>query len=207
MIIGNDSVVVYDNDMTHAPWRSIVVNSFGSLGYMSIIIQWTWCFITLGYPLFSSDHAFLLPQAPIPETRTPVDFGEFTPFIGLLAIFIAVLVTILSVVIVIRLPKTIGEKGAMATHVVARQVVKQTHRQRPIAKQERDRLSYSIVWALKGFAIAIPVALLFSTPAIEGLTTQLITTLGIVCGAFSLFYFSTQLLLAVMLKVNKNKVW
>ncbi len=193
--------------MTHASWRSVVVNSLGSLGYMSIIIQWTWCFITLGYPLFSTDHAFLLPQAPIPETRTPVDFGEFTPFIGLVTIFIAILVTIISVVILVRLPKVIGEKGALATHVVARQVVKQTHRQRPIAKKERDRLSYSITWALKGIAIAIPVALVFLTPAIEGLTTQLITTIGIISGAFSLFYFSAQLLFAFMLKVNKNKVW
>ena len=206
-LIAKHNHLVYDGTMTSTPWRYIIVNSFGALGYISVIIQWTWSFITLGQPLITADRPLFLPQAPIPPVSHAIDFGVFTPFVSLIALFVTVLIIIFTIITIFRLPKTIGEKGSDITHVVATKIVKTTHRRHPLPVKKTIRLSFWIVCLLKVAAICTPFLLIFITPAIQGLTTQLIFAVGVICALFSLFYFVLQLVLALILRLDKKKVW
>jgi hypothetical protein len=205
--IVNRRKVVYDNDMATEPWKYLITNSFGTLGYLSIIIQWTWGLITFGQPLLSADQPLLLPQAPIPQASHATDFGIFSPFVTLLALFITILVVVLTVVNLLRLPKAVGRAGAKTTHVVATQIVKKVQRHHPVPAKKSIKLAFWVVWLLKFIAVFIPLTLVFITPSIDGLSTQLITAIGVICAAFSVFYFACQFLLSLVLKLDNKKVW
>lgn len=193
--------------MAKTSWRYAVVNTLGTLGYLSIIIQWTWCVITLGQPLLSSDRPLFLPQAPVPPVSHIIDFGIFTPFVSVIALFIVLLIIFLTVITLIRLPRTVGKTGSDVTHVVASQIIKRTHHRHPLPIKKRKRLSFWIIWVLKFIAVYIPFALVFITPSIDGLTTQLITTVGFACAVLSTFYFVLQLSLTHILRLDKKKIW
>jgi hypothetical protein len=193
--------------MKNPSWRYAITNTFGTLGYISLIIQWAWCLITFGHPLFSLNTAFFLPQAPIPKTTQVIDFGIFTPFISLFALFITILIIILTIITLFFLPRKIGKTGSTVTHVVASQIIKKTHHHQPLPAEKRIRLSFWIIIILKVVAIYAPFALVFITPPVEGLTPRLVTTVGFICAVFSIFYFSLQLLLSFVLRLDKKKIW
>lgn len=193
--------------MTIAQGKYALANTLGTLGYLSIILQWTWCLITLGNPILTAKNPLFIPQAPIPDAQPAIDFGIFAPFIPFIALIIVAVLLFLTVFTLVRIPKTVGEKGAQATHVIAERIVKQTAKHRPLPAKKRKRLAAWIVWLLKALAVYIPLALVFITPGVEELTTQLITAIGFMGAAFSTGYFLLQLLLSLTLKLDPKKIW
>jgi hypothetical protein len=195
--------------MISSPWRYLIVNSLGTLGYLSIVIQWTWCLITLGHPLLSADIFATPPPSPSPSSiHSPmIDPGLFAPFVPLFAVLVTILVITLTVITLIRLPRTVGKKGAELTHVIATQIVKKAEHRHRMTPKKRVQVSVWITWILKIVAIYVPFALVFATPAVEDLSSQLITLIGFTCAAFSTLYFTLQLLLSFILKLDTKKVW
>ena len=72
--------------------RRIVVNIFGTLGYLSVFLQWTWTAIILLYPLFQSEavQKIFLPerQAPRPVVSHSGCYSDAAPFIAIVSIAI-----------------------------------------------------------------------------------------------------------------------
>ncbi|MBC7764173.1 hypothetical protein H7Y29_00495 [Microbacteriaceae bacterium] len=193
--------------MTSTSWRYAVVNTLGTLGYLSIIVQWTWCVITLGQPLLSADKHLYLPQAPVPPVSHVIDFGILAPFVPVLALLVTVIIIVLTVVTLVRLPKAVGKTGSNMTHAAASQIIKKTHRHHSLPIKKRNKLSFWIIWLLKSIAVYVPFALVFITPAVDGLTTRLVTTVSFACAVLSTFYFVLQLSLSFILKLDKKKIW
>lgn len=89
----------------------IAANTFGTLGYISLIFQWAWTGLILAYPIITQakrDDLWLFSPSRQKTNITPIqpaDFGAVMPIISVLAIAFAAILIVMSIVAVIRLPK------------------------------------------------------------------------------------------------------
>jgi hypothetical protein len=193
--------------MTNTAWRPTFVNIFGTLGYISIILQWAWTLIILCYPLITADHSTFLPQPTLHTSAPAMEFGALSPVVIFMAIAFTLLMLVMTVIIVIRLPKTIGISGAKTTHVVAKVIVPAITHRKAIPKKKYMTISYRIILGLKYVLAALPLGLLVFAPTIDALPDNIITFVGIIAAGFTLAYFTVQAILVQILKVDKKKVW
>lgn len=193
--------------MTNSPWRYKVVNTFGTLGYISGIVQCAWTGVVLCYPLVTMDRSIFFPRPSHPAATPTPDFGPLSPILLIVAIAFTLLVLALTVITIIRLPRTIGTSGAKTTHTVAKAVIPTVVHHKEISKKQYITLSYRIVIGLKYLMAILPLALLAFAPPIAILPSKVIIVVGIITASFTLFYFSIQLVLASVLRTDKKKVW
>ena len=195
--------------MTHKePTRSrMVANIFGAFGYMSLIVQWAWTLLILAYPLLASGTiSFLSPETPT-VTPEPADFGIATPVVTIVAVATTILVMLMTIILVAKLPKTIGRQGARTTHAAAHKLAPLAAGHKPLTKKRRRTLSYRIVLVLKVIAITLPVALLAFAAPIAALTLEMIWAVGLFCATCSVIYFGIQQVIALTRGVKRDAIW
>lgn len=193
--------------MTSSQWRKATINTLGTLGYISGILQWTWTLIILGYPLLTADHVIFFPK---PTHVVPITSGEsvaFSPVLLVAAIASTLLVLAFTVVTLIKLPKSIGISGAKTTHTVAKAIIPAVTHHKKLPKKQYVALSYRIIITLKYLLTILPLVLLVFAPTIAELSQKIILTVGAGAAIFTLFYFTAQALLVEMLRIDKKSVW
>ncbi len=184
-----------------------LANTFGTLGYVSLIMQWLWTCVIVGYPLFTQDKlSFFLPK---PATATPppvIEYGGFTPFITGIAIVFTLLVLAATIYALIRLPVTVGKKGSKLTHKTAT-VIAPTIAPKKLTKKQRTALIERITWWVKLVLILVPlIALLFASSE-TGLSNGVILVIGGFCAVWSGFCFLLQYLLGKALRLPEARLW
>ena len=128
-----------------------VANTFGTLGYLSLVIQWAWTGLILAYPIImKANHGDLWWLSPNCRTHEstpaqPIDFGFATPAVSFLAVVIAIVIVVVSVVAVIRLPKNVGKTGAKLTQTAADAIIPVVAHAKDVPKAKRKRLSFKII--------------------------------------------------------------
>ncbi len=186
----------------------MIVNTLGTLGYMSLIIQWAWTMMTVVLPRIPPDFDWLFffndSSAPKPA---PIVF-DMPDFIAwAMAGIVTVIMIIITIVTLVRLPKTVGKQGAKVTHATATRALPLITRHKKATKNERARLSYRIVIALKISAMVLALALLVFAQPTNQMTTEMVMVIGAICAAFTGFYFGLQALLVHTLHINRSNVW
>lgn len=186
--------------------RTTVVNIFGTLGYLSIILQWLWLVVIVAHPLLSSDFSLFLPEQHTAPAIAPVASNPSPVVIGFV-IFLTILIFAITFYILWKLPKGIGLQGARATKRAATVLVPVITHHKKISKKRRLRVSYQAVLGIKLFLICVPiVGLIFAQP-INGLDARAIWTVGLFCGLCSFVYIGIQQLLAPLLNVKTSDLW
>ena len=186
--------------------RTTIINIFGILGYLSIIMQWLWLLVIVAHPLLSSNFSLFLPDQPVPSVTTPVASTPSPVVIGFV-IIVTILIFAMTFYILWKLPKRIGLQGARATKRTATVLVPVITHHKKISKKRRLRVSYQVVLGSKLLLMCVPlVGLVFAQP-INGLDARAIWTVGIFCGLCSFIYFGIQQLSATLLNVKTSDLW
>ena len=181
-------------------------NVLGTLGYMSIILQWFWAILLFCYPLIMSDYILLTPT----ETQAPAPIDNSistSPIVIFIAGCVTVAILILAVIAIIRLPKQIGQQGARVTHQAAKAITPIVTRHVTIPKSKRRALTFQIRVYIKLLCILAPLIALIWTPAGVPLETAVVWIAGIFCASWSIFYIALQLTIAAITKLPKDKLW
>lgn len=183
------------------------VNTFGTLGYLSTILQWTWSTILVGFPLLSSDKlSFLIPKPSDQPPPKPMEFGVFDPVVTIIAIIFTVIIVIATIYALVRLPSTVGKRGQHITQHTA-QLIAPTIIHKPISKKKRAWLTLQFTWGVKLGLVLLPVfALYFASPE-AGLDPRIQIYVGLFCAAGSLLYFAIQWVLQRIFSVAPERVW
>lgn len=181
-----------------------IANVFGTLGYISIIFQWLWTLLIVCYPLIISDHSVLMPNGQPQPTTTPDDIS---PVALVFAITSTVVVMIITVVMLVRLPKQIGQRGAKITHHAAEVIMPVITQKKVVTKKKRAKLSYRIIISLKAAAIILPLFGLLFTPSTVPLESAVIWALGIFCASWSIAYIGIQQVIGLITKTPRHKLW
>jgi len=184
-----------------------VANVFGTLGYLSILLQWTWTLLLLCYPLITADHSFLLPNTPAEPFHPTNTAVASSPITAVLAIAVTAFILVATVIVIARLPKQIGKRGAQITHQTADSLIPIVTKHRPIPQKKRRVLSYRIILIAKVVAILLPIAGLVWTASPYPLTDAIVWTIGIYCAGWSATYFMIQQAIGFFAKIDTRQLW
>lgn len=186
--------------------RAQFVNTFGTLGYISLVVQWAWSLLLLFYPQIETGDSFLLPDH---TTSTPVHSFSLapTPLITGIAILITLLVIIASIIMIIRLPKAIGQRGQKITQTAASAMVPIVTNHAPLPEKKKRELSYRIATILKCLFLMIPLVLVLFASETVPLDGALILVIAGFTAACSALWFALQYGLSLLLHVPTRLLW
>lgn len=187
--------------------QQTLANTFGTLGYLSLMLQWTWSLVILFYPFITNRDSFLFrretpPVAPVSPIVMPTH-----PVISILLITITILILIFAVITILRLPKTIGKTGAQLTRATSAALLPALVQHKKISKKQHVSLSYRTTLALKLLATIVPLIVLLFAPAILAMPGIVIWTIAGTGGIGTAFFFILQILVVEVFKVSKPNVW
>ncbi|HSW90760.1 MAG TPA: hypothetical protein VLF64_02070 [Candidatus Saccharimonadales bacterium] len=184
-----------------------IANVFGTLGYFSVLLQWTWVLLLLCYPLLTVNHSFLLPDAPAEPFHPTHNAVTESPITTVAAITISAFVLIATAVVITRLPKQIGKRGARLTHQTADAILPIVTKHKVLPQKKRRALSYRIILLAKLTFIILPVIGLSWVVPSDPLTVPVVWTIGLYCAGWSIIYFAVQQMIGFFAKVDTRRLW
>jgi hypothetical protein len=184
-----------------------VANVFGTLGYLSVLLQWTWVLLLLCYPLLTAEHSFLLPNAPTEPFHPTNDAVTSSPITAIVAIAVTAFVLVMTVIVIARLPKQIGKRGAKLTHQTADTIIPIVTKHKPLPQKKRRVLSYRIILVAKIVFIILPVIGLIWVRPPYPLTGAVVWAIGLYCACWSIVYFAIQQAIGFFAKIDTRQLW
>ena len=193
--------------MRQSRWQLLFANSLGTLGYFSSGIQWVWATIILCYPIISDKNSFLFKRdlAPVVTNTPPTE--PLPPVIGIILITFTLALLIMTVIILMRLPKTIGKTGAKITQTASAAIVPTITHRKKLTKKRRSFLTYRVTLAVKLAASLLPLAALFFAPSIPAMPINVIWAVAIFCFICTVFAFTLQVLAVRFFRIPTTGVW
>lgn len=182
-------------------------NVFGTLGYLSVLLQWTWTLLLLCYPFLMADHSFLLPDAPAEPFHPTNDAVTSSPITAVVAIAVTAFVLVTTVIVIARLPKQIGKRGAKLTHQTADTIIPIVTKHKPLPQKKRRVLSYRIILVAKIVFIILPVIGLIWVRPPSPLTNAVVWAIGLYCASWSIVYFAAQQAIGFFAKIDTRQLW
>jgi len=189
------------------PRATLATNIVGTLGYFSVLLQWAWTLLILCYPLLTDDNSILLPPKPIHPIHTHASSLSTSPVMLIVALVVTAFILALTVIVLVKLPKKIGQQGARVTHQTADAVIPLIVGHKALPKKKRIKLSYRIALIIKALLVIIPIIGLFFIPSSVPLDITIIRYVGIFCACWSIFYFGLQQLIGIAAKLSLSKLW
>lgn len=192
-------------DRTHI--QQTLANTLGTLGYLSLMLQWAWSFVILFYPFIADRNSFLFrkdmsPAPPVSPIDTPAH-----PIITIILVAITILILIFTTITLLRAPKAVGKTGAKLTRATSAAILPTLIHHKKISKQRRAALSYQATLVLKLIATLIPLAALLFAPTISAMPGIVIWAIAACCGLGTILYFTLQIVVVKLFNVDKSKVW
>lgn len=187
--------------------RLFIINTFGTFGYMSVLLQWLWALIVVGSPFITSSQSWFMPvdtqQLEISQTQNVIS----TPLAVALTIAVTIIMVAITIYSIFMVPRTIGKTGSIVTHKTADLILPSVSGKMPLSKKKRLQLSYNIVTIAKLVFCLLPLIVVLTFPANLPIDHSIVQVTGLFCALVSIIYFGIQLILVQLLKVQKTRVW
>ena len=149
----------YTKGMRNSSGKTLLVNTFGALGYLCCLLLWGWIGILFLPMLLENKHVeqFLLPT---PSESPPVvqPAAETSPLLIVVAVSITVVVLIMTIIVLLRAPKTIAKTGRTVTLKAANSALPLVARGKELTPAKQRRLTTRLVKLAKLLLAVLPVA-------------------------------------------------
>jgi hypothetical protein len=176
--------------MRKSSLRLHVANLFLALAYIIVTLQWLWV-LAIGLPPAINSGVFdtLKPQTRIFEESTPVNSSESSPVILLFAGIATLIFLLLTVYILVKLPKTITKTGEKFVQQTTKVVLPLVSHHQEISSKKHRKLSLRITKMIQVILVLLPVLISFFLPTSDLITQQVIVTLTVWLAGSSLIAF------------------
>ena len=188
--------------------RQLIVNVFGTFGYISLILQWLWVSVLFLPQLFENNTIkdFFMP----PGDVSAIPHFEFhtPPFLAIvLAVIITAAVLVVTVIVLVRLPTAISRGGKKATHKSAEKIIPIITHNHKVSLQKKQQLTIQTMRILKFVFTLLPFLLLLLVTFIPAeLPDEIVMFVGAFLALGTLLWFSLEYGLARILKVKPMKL-
>lgn len=189
------------------PRATLAAKIVGTLGYFSVLLQWAWTILILCYPLLVDDNSILLSPKPIHPIHAQAAPLSNSPIMAIVALAVTAFILALTVIVLVKLPKKIGQQGARVTHQTTDAIIPLIVGHKTLPKKKHLKLSYRITLVVKTLLVVIPIIGLFFVPSSVPLDITIIWYVGIFCACWSIFYFGLQQLVGIVAKLPLSKLW
>lgn len=149
------------------------------LFYVFVTLQWLWV-AAVGLPAIVSGDAmssFLTFQQPTEPQPTNTAIG-FSPVLAVTAGVITLIFLVITIYILVRLPKTIAKTGDTIVHRTADVLVPVITHHKPLPIKKRRIISAKVIVYIQILLVLLPLAISFFIPSIETVTSRIIITLS-----------------------------
>lgn len=188
-----------------------IANAFGALGYLSCLMQWLWMLVIVIFPLFDSEavRSFFVPSGSLDTNHTqPV---ALPPILQTILVAVALIFSVAIIVYAaISIPRAVGKVGKKMTHHAAEVVTHTIEQSRhaPLPRKRKKMMIIRMTWAAKLLLIVVPLGLLMvPSPEINNLSSSVVLAFGVFCAAFTIIWFSIQLSIAKIARLDPQHVW
>lgn len=181
--------------MTTAKFRLALAQLLLGFAYLSVAFQWLWV-LALGLPplidagFFDS---FISPtKAPEPTVQPTLDSPPLAVTIA--AGVTTILFLIITVIVLIKLPKAVSKTGEAIVHQTANAIVPVISHNKKIAATKKRVLTQRVVLLLRLTLVLLPLLLALFLPPIDTVSRQVVLTIAIWTAIISSLLLATSLL-------------
>lgn len=194
--------------MTHFSKRLFVVNFFGTLFYLSCLLQWMWATLPYMPGIVRLAEMFQGSADASAPTQEVVASGPPSLFLLIIAFAATAIVIGLTLYILIKFPVTVAKSAQKMTQSTSARIVPIVTHHAKLPEKKRRWLTARIVIYLKLAICVLPVILCACTYFFETeLGYALTIIIAAVLGLGSLLLLGAQLLAARWLKVKSEMIW
>ena len=187
------------------------VNFFGTLGYMSVILQWLWVVVLYGPALMDTPlKQLFFPPEGEPIITPPVhEAATQSPLTIALAVGITIIVLAITIYVIIKAPSAVGKTGKKVTHSAAKAVIPVITKHKPIKKEFRRKLTIRITALSKMFLVIIPLVGILPVQFLSELPVSfdIILIITVVNALLSLLFFGLQYAMARVFRTQLTVLW
>lgn len=187
---------------------SRLVSLLGTLGYLSVVLQWAWAAVLMSYVLLLEKDSSWMKIQPTNPTPTPDISFSLPPMAGIILTGLVTFVVIAGTLYTFfMLPKAVGKTGARVTRSTSNAITPIVTRHKPLAPKQRKQINYRVTIVLKFILVLFPFfASLIPQPHVP-LDYRAIVVVATILASFSFVYFVLQYLAASLKKVDKRIIW
>lgn len=190
--------------MDKHPRKTLFVNIFGSLGYISCLFLWGWTGLLYLPLLLENEYvdSFLLPDKS-ESVVAPMPPSEPSPALAFVALFVTALVVIATIVVLLKAPVTVAMTGKTMTTKAANSALPIITRGRKLQPDKKRRLTANLIKIIKLILLLLPVSMgLVGAFITMPLPFELRIFVSSVLALCSVLWFSLQYITARLLKVE-----
>lgn len=165
--------------MTNSTVRRHIGRFLLGLFYLIVTLQWLWV-AAVGLPAVVSGDTFdslLTFQQPTEPQQTSAS-ARFSPILAIVAGIISLIFLVITVYILIRLPKTIARTGDAIVHRTTDVLIPVITHHKPLATKKRRSISAKLTISIQLLLVLLPLLVSLFIPSIETVTSQIIITLS-----------------------------
>lgn len=189
--------------------KRIIANAFGTLGYVSLLMQWLWVALTLGYPLIANEtfKAAFLPE-PTPSATPSLSITTPEPIATIFMVVAVIFALSVTVYMIFSVPRTIGRVGNKVTIKSAEKIVPYVTHHKKVSKKRQKTLLERSTWSVKLILAVLPalISLLPLSEKVE-LSSSVVSGVAVLCASLTLLYFGCQFIIAKIGKIDPNDIW
>lgn len=188
-----------------------IVNMLGSFGYLFGFMQWFWAVILYISVIQAIAKFFSSSNNRVVEPSSGLNFSLSGPIATIMLGIIVVTMVVLTVYVLVSLPKNIVKTSNKVVHKTAKTIapvaLRAQHKHN--TKKARIKITTQLVFVLKSLLILIPFLLTIGSTLLEtqSINYSIALIIGCVLATSSLILFATQYVLAKLLGVNYSYVW
>lgn len=165
--------------MTQKDIRHVVARVLLGFAYISICFQWLWV-LALGLPPLIEAGIFdsFTTSEVAPPTNSPINDPP-SPLLTIGAGIVTIIFLIITVVVIIKLPKAVAQTGETIVHQTAEVIVPViTHHKKLPAKTKRA-LTQRLTNLLRSMLVLLPLVAALFLPAVESISRDIILIIAL----------------------------
>jgi hypothetical protein len=163
--------------------------------YMTCLLQWLWLFM-VGIPNLVQSGAIDFITAKPELVQTPASQPiEMSPLVWVLVGSVTLLLLVVTVIVLIRIPRTIVSTGEKIVHHTTEAIMPAITHHRPLPAKKRLALSARLILTIQLVMVLTPLVISYFLPPYAQITSQIILTLALWLAAISTVGFVVARLL------------
>jgi hypothetical protein len=176
--------------MSSRTFRTILANILLAVAYLALVLDWLWLAIVTLPRLIETGKLDFLTTPPAPQPQiVPNDTVASSPLMWILVGIATLGVLVMTIVVLIRLPRAIVQTGQKVVAETAEAVIPALTHHKPLPATKKRVLSRRIMLAIQLTLSLLPLAVCLFLPAYHELTRQIIVTIAAWLSLVSLISF------------------
>lgn len=191
----------------HRTFATNVANTFGFLGYLSLLLEWVLVICIIAYPFVQNGGLDWIVPAHNPEptpTMAPIPASPLTLVVGIVATIVSLGIMVYAIY---KLPQAVGKTGAKVTHKAAHVIAPVITKHRKLPKKALRLLTFRTVIAIKVITALLPVMVVVAIPTFLVLPKNIVVVITTFFAGVALVNFCIQYGLTKLKSVDTTAIW